>query len=265
VAGARAEAQLQLSTAILFERRGSVFLLLGMLAWVIAGLVGALLVATVLGFSTLLLRQVLGFGFVPEPGLLAYVLAGSTAFQGTLLWGALRQGRRLGNGNRRVGLGVRPIRHVGQVALLCIVMIVCLLGFVLLAARIPTLREFAKSVTPDIMARLGEGGPFAVLVKVTLAMILAPLSEELFFRGWLWEALVRRGHAFATIACVTALPWLLLHGLDSPARIVFLIPAAVVFSLARQQGGSVLASLLVHVTNNTTAVLMQAIAVLVGA
>jgi hypothetical protein len=45
---------------------------------------------------------------------------------------------------------------------------------------------------------------------------------------------------------------------------VFLIPAAVVFSFARQQGGSVLASLLVHVTNNSTAVLMQAIAVVVG-
>jgi hypothetical protein len=143
-------------------------------------------------------------------------------------------------------------------------MIVCLLSFVLLAARIPALREFAKSVTPDIMARLGEGGPLAVLMKVTLALILAPLSEELFFRGWLWEALRRRNHAVLTTACVTALPWLLLHGLDAPARIVFLIPAAVVFSLARHRGGGVLASLIVHVTNNTTAVLMQAIAVLVG-
>jgi CAAX protease family protein len=265
VAGAWTEAQLQLSTAILFERRGSVFLLLGMLAWVAIGLVGALLVATVMGFGSVLLRQGLGLGFIPEPSLLAYVLAGSTAFQGTLLWGALRQGRRLGNGNRCAGLGIRPIRHIGQVALLCVVMIVCLLSFVLLAARIPALREFAKSVTPDIMARLGEGGPFAVLVKVTLAVILAPLSEELFFRGWLWEALRQRGHVFATVACVTALPWLLLHGLDSPARIVFLIPAAVVFSLARQQGGSVLGSLVVHVTNNMTAVMMQAVAVLVGA
>jgi CAAX protease family protein len=265
VAGARAEAQFQLSTAILFERRGSVFLLLSMLAWVVAGLVCALFVATVLGIGALLLRQVLGFGFVPQPGLLAYVLAGSTAFQGTLLWGALRQARRLARGDRDAGLGIRRIRHIGQVALLCVVMIVCLLSFVLLAARIPALREFAKSVTPDIMARLGEGGPFAVLVKVLLAVVLAPLSEELFFRGWFWEALQQRGHAFATVACVTALPWLLLHGLDSPARIVFLIPAAVVFSFARQQGGSVLASLAVHVTNNAAAVLLQAVAVLVGA
>jgi hypothetical protein len=265
VAGARVKAQFQLSTAILFERRGSVFLLLGMLAWVVAGLVIALLVATLLGFCAVLLHQVLGLGFVPEPGLLGYVLVGSVAFQGTLLWGALRQGRRLGSGDRRAGLGIRRIRHIGQVALLCVVMIVCLLSFVLLAARIPALREFAKSVTPDIMARLGEGGPLAVLMKVTLALILAPVSEELFFRGWLWEALQQRGHAFAMTACVTALPWLLLHGLDSPARIVFLIPAAVVFSVARQQGGSVLASLVVHVTNNTTAVLMQVIAILVGA
>src|ERR1019366_4607449 len=119
-----------LSNAILFERRGSVFLLLGMLAWVAAGLVGALLIATVLGFGAVLLRQGLGFGFVPEPSLLVYVLVGSIVFQGTLLWGALRQGRRLGHGDRRDGLGIRPIRHIGQVALLCMVMIVCLLSFV---------------------------------------------------------------------------------------------------------------------------------------
>lgn len=235
-----------------------------MLAWVVAGLLGAVAIAALLGVGAALLRQFLGYGFVPEPSLLVYVLAGSTAFQVTLLLAALRQGRLSGHGDRHVGLGIRPIRHGGRVALLGIAMIVCLLGFVLLAARLPALREFAKSVTPDIMARLGEGGPVALLVKVALAVVLAPLSEELFFRGWLWEALRQRGHAIITTACLTALPWLLLHGLDAPQRIVFLIPAAVVFSLARQQGGSVLASLVVHVTNNTAAVSMEAIAVLVG-
>jgi membrane protease YdiL (CAAX protease family) len=264
MAGAGVEAQLQLSIAIVFERRGTVFLLLGMLAWVCIGLVGAFLVAAALGSGALLLHHVPGFGFVPEPSLLLYVLAGSTGFQLTLLWGALWQGRRLGNGDQRAGLGITRIRHVGQVALLCVVMIVCLLSFVLLAARFPALREFAKSVTPDIMARLSEGGPLAVLAKVSLAVVLAPLSEELFFRGWLWEALRRRGHAFASTACITALPWLLLHGLDSPARIVFLIPAALVFSFARHVGRSVLASLVVHVANNTAAVMLQAVAVLVG-
>jgi membrane protease YdiL (CAAX protease family) len=264
VAGARVEVELQLTITLVSERRGTVFLLLGMLAWVAAGLVCAVVIATVLGLGTLLLRQHFGYGWLPEPGLLVYVLAGSTVFQGTLLLGALRQGRLAGNGDRRAGLGIRPIRHAGQVALLGVVMIVCLLSFVLLAARIPTLTEFAKSVTPDIMSRLGEGGPLALLVKIALAVVLAPLSEELFFRGWLWEGLRRRGHAVLTTACLTALPWLLLHGLDAPVRIVFLIPAAVVFSLARQRGGGVLASLVVHVTNNTAAVSMEAIAVLVG-
>lgn len=248
----------------MFERRGSVFLLLGMLVWVAIGLAGAFLIAAVIGTGALLLRQVPGFGFVPEPSLVLYVLAGSTGFQAVLLWGALRQGRRLGHGDRRAGLGIRRIRHIGQVALCCVAMLVCLMTYVLLAAHIPALRDFARSATPDIMERLGEGGPFAVLVKVSLAVILAPVSEELFFRGWLWEALRVRGHAFATTACLTALPWLLLHGLDSPRRVVFLVPAAVVFSLARQQGGSVVASLVVHITNNTAAVLLQVIAVLLG-
>lgn len=246
------------------ERRGTVFLLLGMLAWVVAGFAGAIVAAAVLGFGSVLLRQFLGLGFMPAPSPLVYVLVAATAFQGTLLLGALRQGRRTGGGDRCAGLGVRPIRRAGRIALLCAVMIIWLLAFVLLAARFPALRDFAKSVTPDVLSGLGDGGPAVVLLKLALVVALAPVSEELLFRGWLWEALRQRGHAVTTTACLTAIPWLLLHGIDSPARILFLIPAAVVLSLARHQGGGVLASLAVHVTNNAAAMFMQAMSALFG-
>ena len=247
------------------ERRSTVLLLLGMIAWVAAGLVAAFVLSVVaVGGALAWLHHGLGPELVGEQSVLLYVLVGSTAFQATLLAGAVRQGRLAGNGDWRFGLGIGRIRHVGRVALLCVVMIGCLLGFVLLSARIPALRDFAKSVTPDIMARLEEGGPFAVMAKVALAVVLAPISEELFFRGWLWESLRRRGHGVLSTACLTALPWLLLHGLDSPARVLFLLPAALVFSLARHYGGSVLASLVVHVTNNAVAVLLEVIAVVMG-
>lgn len=246
------------------ERRGTVFLLLGMLAWVAAGFAGAVVVAAVLAFGSVLVHRLFGLASVPPPSELVYVLVGATGFQGTLLLGALWQGRRAGGGDRSVGLGVRRVRRLGRVALLCMVMVVWLLAFVLLAARLPALREFAKSVTPDVLSGLGDGGPAVVLLKVALVLLLAPVSEELFFRGWLWEGLRRRGHTVMTTAWLTALPWLLLHGIDSPGRILFLIPAAVVFSFARHQGGGVLASLAVHMTNNTTAVVMQAIGTLFG-
>jgi membrane protease YdiL (CAAX protease family) len=112
---------------------------------------------------------------------------------------------------------------------------------------------------------LNEGGPDIVALKVALVVGLAPVSEELFFRGWLWEAFRRRGLAIFTTACLTSLPWLLLHGLDAPGRILFLIPAAVVISFARHLGHSVFASLAVHVANNGAAMLLQVLTEGVGA
>ncbi len=247
------------------ERRGTVFLLLGMLAWVVAGFVVALIAAAVLGAGSALQRRLSGVAGDPAPDQLIYILIAAAAFQGTLLLGALWQGRRAGDGDRRVGLGFfLPVNRPGRVVWLCAVMIIWLLAFILAAEAFPALRDFAKSVTPNVLTGLGDGGPVGVTLKVVLVVVLAPLSEELFFRGWLWEALRRRGHAIITTAGLTALPWLLLHGIDSPGRILFLIPAAVVFSLARHQGGSVVASLAVHVTNNTAAVSMQALSTWFG-
>jgi membrane protease YdiL (CAAX protease family) len=245
-------------------QRGSIFLLLGVLAWIAAGFAGALLSAGALGLGSAVLRMVLGPAAFLSPGQLAYVLVGASGFQGTLLLGAMWQGRRAGGGDRPAGLGIRPVRHVGMIVLLCAAMIGWLMSFVGLAATFPALGEFAKTVAPDALSDLGAHGPGIVVLKVALVTVLAPVSEELFFRGWIWEALRRRGYAIAMTAGLTAVPWLLLHGIDSPGRILILIPAAVVFSLARHIGRSVLASLAVHMTNNMTAVLMQAVAVLFG-
>ena len=144
-------------------------------------------------------------------------------------------------------------------------MIGWLVGVMALTAAIPALRDYMKSMTPEfLMSDLGDASPGTVALLLGLVVVLAPVAEELFFRGWLWEASRRRGNAVVTTACLTAIPWLLLHGIESPGRILVLIPAAVIFSFARQMGGGVLASLTVHVTNNTTAVVIQAIAAQFG-
>ena len=259
MAGARVEAQLQLTIASRSGSRGTVFLLLGMVAWVAAGFVGAVIAAGLLGIGSVLSRIVLGLGSIPAPDQLVYVLVGASGFQGTLLFGALWQARRTGGGDRVAGLGLMAIRRRMLVALLCAVMIAWLLCILQLVAAFPALRDFAKSVMPDLLSGTEDRGPGVVILKVGLLAILAPVSEELFFRGWLWEALRQRGYAIVMTAGLTAIPWLSLHGIDAPGRILFLIPAAVIFSLARYAGGSVLGSLAAHVTNNSAAVLMQVI------
>jgi uncharacterized protein len=263
MAGARVEAQLQLTFAAMAERRSTIFLLLGMLAWVAAGFAGAL-IAAVLMVGVDALRGLRGTGSFSVPTDVAYVLIPAWVFQGILLLAALRQGRQTANGDWRTGLGAGPVENKGRVTLLCATMILWLTGFILLTAAIPALRDFVKSVTPDVLSGSGDDGVGMIFLRVGLVAALAPVSEELFFRGWLWEALRHRGHASGMTACLTATPWLLLHGIDAPGRILVLIPAAVIISLARYHGCGVRASLAVHVTNNGAAVLMQTLAVLSG-
>jgi uncharacterized protein len=245
-------------------QRSTIFLLLGMAAWIAAGFAGAFVAAGVVGVVTGVLRGVLQSDMIPAPSPLGYVLIGATGFQGTLLLAALRQGRRAGNGNWRAGAGFLPIQRKPLIALLCALMFGWLLVFLTLMAAIPALREFAKSVTPQVLSGTGNDTAAVVIPRILLIAILAPVSEELFFRGWLWEASRRRGHTPAVTACLTAVPWLLLHGIDAPGRILVLIPAALIFSFARHVAGSVRGSLAVHMTNNTAAVLMQTLAALFG-
>jgi membrane protease YdiL (CAAX protease family) len=246
------------------ERRGTALLLLGMLAWVAAAFIGAIVVTAVLGFAIGLLRGWLGPEIVPPTSLLIYVLIAACGFQGVLLLAALRQGLVTGAGDRCEGLGARPIRHQGMVVIFCLAMIIWLGVFITLMGRFPALRDYAKSVTPNVLTGMGDDNIVFVVLRLVLVAVLAPVSEEFFFRGWVWEALRQRGHATVITACLTAFPWLLLHGVDAPGRILFLIPAAVIFSMARSYGGSVRASLCVHVTNNSVAVLVQAISTLFG-
>ena len=240
------------------ERRGTVFLLLGMLAWVAAAVAGTM---AVWGLLVALRRS----GAVAEPSGLVYTLLGGYGFHGTLLLGGLWQGRRLGRGDWRAGIGANQIRRKACIAFFCVVMVGWLMVVLALTAAIPALHDFMKSMTPEfLMSDLGEASPGVMALLLVLVVILAPVAEECFFRGWLWEASRRRGYTIVTTACLTAVPWLLLHGIESPGRILFLLPAAVIFSFARQMGGSVLASLTVHITNNLSVVLVQATATLLG-
>jgi membrane protease YdiL (CAAX protease family) len=262
MAGARVETQLQLTAATLTGHRGTAFLMLGMLGWIVAGFGGALAATALVGAGSAIVHMLPGGAAIPSPDKVVYVLVASCGFQTILLLAALWQASRYGGGDRRAGLGIRPIRHGGVILLLCATMIALLLGFVSLVALFPGLRQFAESVTPRVLSE--DTSPGVLVLKLFLIAVLAPVSEELFFRGWIWEALRHRGQSVAMTVCLSVLPWLLLHGIDSPGRILFIIPAGLIFSLARQVGDSVLASLSIHVTNNGMAVLMQLLSMYFG-
>ena len=83
---------------------------------------------------------------------------------------------------------------------------------------------------------------------------LAPLMEELFFRGFLYPVLAR-GIGFTAAIFVTAFAFALLHGAQlmfswGPVLVIFLV--GVVLTMVRAYKNSVAAGLLIHIAYNGT-------------
>jgi membrane protease YdiL (CAAX protease family) len=185
-------------------------------------------------------------------------LAATVALQVTLLAGDLRQGRQLGHGDRLRGLGAPPVRRPRFVAGLVAAVILWVLLYVAVLIRFHAVASFVATDVPPALAPL-PGSDLVLAVRMVLVVALAPVAEELFFRGWLWTGLRRSWGVWPT-AVVTSAVWLSLHALGAPVRVPILVPTAILLCVARHYGGSVRASLAVHVANNATAMAIQVLA-----
>ena len=76
---------------------------------------------------------------------------------------------------------MRPVQKKARVILACVIMFGWLLNMIMLSAIFPAIREFAKSVTPDILTGAAGGGPAFYIARIWLLVILAPLAESCFF------------------------------------------------------------------------------------
>ena len=104
MAGTGVETQLQLTPGVVTGQRGTIYLLLGMLAWIIAGFAGAVVAAALMSLAAFLLGREFGFVFVPQTSRRGTGRIAAAVFQGILLLGALRQGRRAGDGDSRAAV-----------------------------------------------------------------------------------------------------------------------------------------------------------------
>ncbi|MBV8096288.1 MAG: CPBP family intramembrane metalloprotease [Acetobacteraceae bacterium] len=193
------------------------------------------------------------------PGDVMLALLGGAALQLILLFAALHRARIEGGGSRSAGFGNTRIERPGLITALALLLAGSLGALVILAAYgfVPVPRTGLTKLTAQI-ARAGIGIKTATCV---LVVVLAPIAEECFFRGWLWTALRQFWAPGAVILC-TSLLWLGVHALDSPSRPLFLLPAGVILGLARHFGASIRASLAIHVFNNALIVALVALAYL---
>jgi membrane protease YdiL (CAAX protease family) len=181
---------------------------------------------------------------------LVLILAPATQF--FLLVGCLRRGERVGDGNLREGLAWLAVRRPMDVVLLTLAGALLAAGHVALVVRVPAYRAFFEHAQTSLPMPDTSGlgiGAYAAWVGLVV-VVGAPLSEELFFRGWLWVGL-SRWWGVGVVGPATGMLWLLAHVSDGGwRRVLALVPAMVLVTVARAVGGSVRASIPVHMANN---------------
>lgn len=104
--------------------------------------------------------------------------------------------------------------------------------------------------------------PSAAVLTAIFAVSLGPLMEELFFRGFLYPVLARRWGLIAAIS-ITSVAFGLIHGAQlafSPGLVLIVFLVGLVLTLVRAKTGSVGSSFVVHVSYNSTLVILGAIA-----
>ncbi|HWH57373.1 MAG TPA: type II CAAX endopeptidase family protein [Terriglobales bacterium] len=104
--------------------------------------------------------------------------------------------------------------------------------------------------------------PSIAILTAIFAVSLGPLMEELFFRGFLYPVLARRWGMFAAIS-ITSIAFGLIHSAQlafSPGLVLIVFLVGLVLTIVRAKTGSVGSSLVVHISYNSTLVILGAIA-----
>jgi len=191
-----------------------------------------------------------GKGLPPVP-----VLTGSIILLATVLhlsftlWLAVHRAKALGDVSRELALEPMRRQHVFAGALALQIVLIC--GLVEMAILIPA---FRTGLSHGLAARnlaLFDSQPLLSICFVAALNILAPISEELFFRGWLWTAL-RQSWGGVPTALATSCFWLALHAANGRLTPIVLIPLAAMLSVVRHYTGSVRGTMLLHAINNAT-------------
>ena len=187
------------------------------------------------------------------PGLVA--LSPLTSLAVTLLWIHLRY-----RGAHALILGRRRPR-AADVVVGVGVGVLCLLGQRVVVLAIATLAERSGSELPTVQEtfRTIAQRPGALPLFVVTTVLLAPIAEELLFRGVLFQGL-RRTTGFWLAALASGLLFTLPHLLEGGgvlAAVVIasgILPLGVVFAALVERRGSVVPAMVAHATYNAIGV-----------
>lgn len=102
----------------------------------------------------------------------------------------------------------------------------------------------------DALLQQAKYAPISTLALVAGAVLVAPICEELFFRGFLFGGLLHR-MSFWPAALLSAFLFALAHGDVGSFAVLFIF--GVVLAIVRWRTGSIWPGVVIHAANNATA------------
>jgi membrane protease YdiL (CAAX protease family) len=210
-------------------------------------------VAAVLGLQLVAVTALVARGggaFDLERDGLAALLVGVPASSLALIAIALLAAGRPRRARLRLGAG-RPAR--GEMA----AMVVGILALSQALDSLALLLGMGPGTNLDWVARtVAAATPLELLLAVLVVGGLAPLGEELFFRGFM-QTRLRQAWSAGPAILVTALAFGLIHG--EWVHGVLAASLGLYLGLVAERAGSTVPAVICHVANNTVSVLVSAV------
>ena len=218
---------------------------------VVMGILAAALIST-------LATLILVLPFDPELETTGGQLLGQVALWGTLVGVALAGAtgwrfEKWGEALRRLGFRDFRWSHLRLAGL----MVLAYLAFAVVAAGVldalfgytPEQEELSETLDLELT-------PVAVVALYLSACLMAPLTEETFFRGFVFAG-IRARYGFWAGAIVSGLIFGAVHAGTGPAAIPFLAVLGGAFAYLYERSGSLWPAVIAHALNNLLAITVQ--------
>jgi membrane protease YdiL (CAAX protease family) len=114
-----------------------------------------------------------------------------------------------------------------------------------------------RPIVPAFMAEVYSSARSQLLLLLAL-VVAAPLTEELFFRGFLLSAFQSLGIPFRAGAVVTSIGWALIHSQYDAYDITIIFVMGLLLAEARLRAGSIMPCIAMHSFGNLVAYLETA-------
>ncbi len=177
----------------------------------------------------------------------AQLMVGAALFAGALIFAYADAGRNLVEALRRLGFRDLGWRLIGLGAIAWVIYLFCAL------ALSPLLSPEQEDVTKEIGG--DSGSALATIAAGFLIIVVAPVSEEVFFRGFMYAGL-RRSLPVAVAALISAAFWGSLHLSGGNVGVAIQLAVfGVILALLYERSGSLWATIFAHALNNTVAFL----------